>query len=128
MTERTRLTFRAKLMAIVGIAVLAFLLLVVASEVISKRLDRQLSTIQAQYLPKLVLEPELSSAFERLKRAFQDAVAAHDLEALAVTRSERARLLDRLAAAGAAVAPDDRASLLAALEDYDAAALDVSRR
>jgi PAS domain S-box-containing protein len=128
MIDRTRLTFRAKLMAVVGISTLGFLLLVVASEVISKRLDRQLATIQTQYLPKLVLEPELGSAFDRLRRGFQDAVAAHDAEALASTRSEMTTLLGRLADAGGAIAPEDRASLRAALEDYFAAALDVSRR
>jgi PAS domain S-box-containing protein len=115
-------------MSIVGIAALALVLLIVASGVVAKRAEVQLSAIQDRYLPKVVLQPELDASFERLRRGFQDAVAAHDAETLAITKNLKDRFLSQLAAAEGAVDPDDGAALRRALEDYYAAALDVSRR
>src|SRR5580658_3754579 len=115
-------------MSIVGIAALALVLLIVASGVVAKRAEVQLSAIQDRYLPKVVLQPELDGSFERLRRGFQDAVAARDAETLATTQTLKDRLLSQLAAAEGAVEPDDAAVLRRALEDYYAAALDVSRR
>jgi len=37
------------------------------------------------------LEPQLDGAFEKLRRGFQDAVAAHDAEALAATVQLKSR-------------------------------------
>jgi PAS domain S-box-containing protein len=115
-------------MSIVGIAALALVLLIVASGVVARRAEVQLSAIQDRYLPKVVLQPELDASFERLRRGFQDAVAAHDAETLAITKNLKDRFLSQLAAAEGAVEPDDGAALRRALEDYYAAALDVSRR
>lgn len=123
-----RVTFRAKLMGLVGIAALALLLLVVASAVITRREERQLSTIQERYVPKLELRPQLEGQLERIARSFQDAVAAHDLDALATTSQMKDGFLDRLAAAHDALDPSEAAALRGALEDYCAAAADVSRR
>jgi PAS domain S-box-containing protein len=123
-----RLTFRAKLMGIVGIAALAFVLLIIASGVLAGRVERQLSTIQDRYLPKVVLQPELDSALDRLRRGFQDAVAAHDTEALAGTRQLKSRFLEQLAAGHAVLNPGDSEALRHALEEYDETAFDVSRR
>jgi len=115
-------------MSIVGIAALALVLLIVASGVVARRAEVQLSAIQDRYLPKVVLQPELDASFERLRRGFQDAVAAHDPETLAITKNLKDRFLSQLAGAEGAVEPDDGAALRRALEDYYAAALDVSRR
>jgi PAS domain S-box-containing protein len=115
-------------MSIVGIAALALVLLIVASGVVARRAEVQLSAIQDRYLPKVVLQPELDASFERLRRGFQDAVAAHDAETLAITKNLEDRFLSQLAGAEGAVEPDDGAALRRALEDYYAAALDVSRR
>ena len=52
-----RLTFRTKLLAIVGIAAWAFLLLVVSSTLIGRRADEQVVSIRDQYVPKVELEP-----------------------------------------------------------------------
>jgi PAS domain S-box-containing protein len=123
-----RLTFRAKLLAIVGVAAAAFVLLIIASTLIARRVERQLAVIQERYLPKVVLQPQLDGAFEQLKRGFQDAVAAHDPDALAATRPLASRFLAQLDAARDAVEPEDRAALRAALEDYNSAAFEVSRR
>jgi PAS domain S-box-containing protein len=115
-------------MSIVGIAALALVLLIVASGVVARRAEVQLSAIQDRYLPKVVLQPELDASFERLRRGFQDAVSAHDAETLAITKNLKDRFLSQLAGAEGAVEPGDAAALRRALEDYYAAALDVSRR
>src|SRR6266481_1639667 len=94
-----RLTFRAKLIFIVGAAALAFVVLIVTSSVIASRVNQQLAAIQVRYVPKVELEPQLEGQFDRLRRALQDAVAAHDGDALDETREIKNGFLDRLAAA-----------------------------
>ena len=123
-----RLTFRLKLLGIVGVAAVAFLVILVAGAVIAGRVERQLVAIQRQYVPKLELQPQLEGQFERLQRGFQDAVAAHDLEALAATGDLKAKFLEQLSAAQDAVDPAEAAELRAGVESYFAAAHDVSRR
>jgi PAS domain S-box-containing protein len=123
-----RLTFRTTLMAIVGIATLALLLVILASSVAARQVERQLATVQGRYLPLVELEPQLTGAFERLRRGFQDAVAAHDTEALASVREFKDAFLARLDEAHGAVDPTDDAALRNALEEYYASAYDVSQR
>ena len=123
-----RLTFRAKLTAIVGTSALAFLVLVLASTLLSSRVQRELSNIEDHYVPRVELGPNLDTQFERLRRGFQDAVAARDVEALARTRELLSAFLDRLAAAHDAVDPVKATALRSAVEEYHAAAYEVSRR
>jgi PAS domain S-box-containing protein len=123
-----RLTFRTKLMGIVGIAAVAFLLLIAASTLIASRVEHQLETIQRRYLPRVELEPQLEAQLERIGRGFQDAVAARDTDALLATRELVARFFAQLAAAGDAVDPAEASALRSAVEDYYAAAHDVSLR
>jgi PAS domain S-box-containing protein len=125
---KLRLSFRATLMTIVGVTALAFILLIVASGVVATRVEKQLSSIQNRYLPKVVLRPELEGAFDRLRRGFQDAVAAHDLEMLQATKAEKERFLQHLADARQSVDPEDDRALRQALDEYYSAAFDVSRR
>src|ERR1041385_5568023 len=94
-----RLTFRAKLVAIVGAAALAFVVIIVTGSIIASRVSQKLTSIQDRYVPKVELEPQLESTFERLRRGLQDAVAARDGDALDGTRDVRDELLDHLAAA-----------------------------
>ena len=124
----TQLTFRAKLIALVGLAALSLLLLVGASAWIARRVDRQLDTIQKRYVPKVDLEPRLEGQFDRLRRAFQDAVAIRDDDALAATQEQRTQFLAQLDAAHDAVDASDGAALRHSFEDYYATAYDVSRR
>ena len=56
-----RLTFRAKLMSFVAIEALAFIRVLAAGSSIGKRVESQLSRIQESYLPKVELEPKLTS-------------------------------------------------------------------
>ena len=70
-----RLSFRAKLNAIVGTAAFALIALIVAGAITSSRTE-SLADIQQRHLPKLELGPKLEGEFDRLQRALQDAVAA----------------------------------------------------
>ncbi|HEY5090755.1 MAG TPA: response regulator, partial [Polyangia bacterium] len=123
-----RFSFRAKLIAIVGTAASALLVLVAASTAISARTEQQLAALQERHLPRLQLGPQLGGDFEQLKRALQDAVAARDPEAVAATRAIETRFLDRLDGAGAALTLGQAAVLRSAMDDYYLAAIDVSRR
>jgi PAS domain S-box-containing protein len=123
-----RLTFRATVAGIVGIATVALLLVILASAAAARHVELQLVAVQERYLPKVELEPQLNASFERLRRSFQDAVAARDGEALAATADLKAAFLALLAHAGPAVPAADATSLRKALEDYYASAYDVARR
>jgi signal transduction histidine kinase len=123
-----RLTFRSKVMVIVGVTALAFLMLIAAGALISSRVERQLATIQRHHLPKVDLETHLESQFERLRRAFQDAVAIRDIDGLRGTIELKTRFLEQLDAAANALDPGATAALRSALADYYASAYDVSQR
>src|SRR2546429_1872 len=102
-----RLTFRTKLLAIVGTTALAFLLLMVAGALIANRVEQQLTSIQEHYVPRVELGPNLDRWFERLRRGLQDAVAAHDSEALAATQKLKTQFLEQLTAARDVVDPTE---------------------
>jgi CheY-like chemotaxis protein/Skp family chaperone for outer membrane proteins len=87
-----------------------------------------MALVQERLLPKVELGPRLDAQFERLRRALQDAVAAHDPEALAATRELKDGLLQQLAAARASVDPTEANRLKQAVDDYYGAAANVSRR
>ena len=123
-----RIMFRWKLLGIVGIAALAFVLIIAASSLLAGRVQRQLGAIQRRYVPRVELEPQLEGQLERIGRAFQDAVAARDMEALEATRDLVTDFLDRLTAAKDATEPADSAELRRAIDAYWTAAHDVSRR
>jgi signal transduction histidine kinase len=123
-----RLTFRAKLMAIVGIAALAFLLLIAAGSLIGAGVELQLATIQTRYLPRVGLEARLDGEFDRIRREFQDAVAMRDTDELSAIVEMKRHIVEQLDGASGAVDPADAAALRSALEDYLFAARDVSRR
>src|SRR5260370_35438424 len=81
-----RVSLRAKLTKIVWASAVAFLVLILASTLRSRRAAQELITIEERYLPRVELGPKLDTHFARLRRSFQDAVAARDLDALARTR------------------------------------------
>jgi CheY-like chemotaxis protein/signal transduction histidine kinase len=123
-----RITLRATLTAIVAASAAAFLVLTLASDLLTRRVERELINIQERYVPKVELGPRLDAQFERIHRGFQDAVAAHDAEALAATREVKNDLLSQLATARDVVSPADAAALSSAIEEYFSATHDVSRR
>ena len=121
-------TFRAKLIAIVSTAAVAFIVLIAASSFISGKVREELVRVKNRYLPRVELGPQLTAQFERLQRAFQDSVAAHDADALDETRQLREQLLRQLADAGPVLDPGKAAVLRNEIEEYYATAYDVSRR
>src|SRR5581483_4137592 len=123
-----RLTFRAKLAVLVVITGTAFLLIIVAEDLITRRVESQLAKIQQRYLPKVDLEPRLGAELERISRGHQDAVASRDLDSLHATAELEARFFDELDSARAAVDPQEADDLRRAAKDYTAAGRDVSRR
>jgi CheY-like chemotaxis protein/signal transduction histidine kinase len=123
-----RLTIRGKLGAIMAAAAVAFGVLVVGTELIATRLQAEVDAIQGRYLPKMDLGPRLEAEFEGARRGFQDAVAAHDLDALTETRDRKNTLLEQIAAAHDVLDATQTAALARAIDDYFAAAFDVSRR
>src|SRR5882757_5918364 len=123
-----RLTIRTKLGAIVVAAMLAFGVLVVGTDLIANRMQSDIETIQGRYVPKMDLGPRLEAEFEASRRGFQDAVATHDLEALAETRDRKTLMLEQLSAARDFLDPQQAAAVARALEDHFSAAFDVSRR
>jgi CheY-like chemotaxis protein len=123
-----RMTFRTKLLAIVGTAALAFVALTAVSAVMADRVDRQLVTIEQSYVPKVELGPQLEALFDQLRRAFQDAVAARDGDALEATRDLRNVLLDRVVSARDLLAHEEAGALRNAIEDYYTSGYDISRR
>ena len=125
---RLSLSLRAKLIAVVGIAAFAFLVLITASTLIGRQTEHELTTIQKTLLPKVELAPRLDAQFERLRRSLQDAVAAFDPEALARTSEVKDSLVEQLAAARQALDPTEVDKLRRAIDDYYGTALDVSRR
>ena len=122
------MSFRARLIVIAGTAAAALIGLLVAGMVTSRYTAQRMDDIQERYLPKLELGPRLGGQLERLQRAFQDAVAARDADALVATRADETRLLDELNAAVPALTVGQVVAVRGALDDYYQSALDVSRR
>jgi CheY-like chemotaxis protein/signal transduction histidine kinase len=122
------LTFRTKLVLLVGAAAAAFVVLIVVGTLSERRVERQLEVIQARYVPKVELGPQLENSFEHLRHALQDAVATQDPDTLAGTRQALQHFLDQLAAAREAVPAAESAALRSAVQDYYASAYDIARR
>jgi CheY-like chemotaxis protein len=122
------LSFRSKLFLIVTVSATAILFIVVVSTVLLMRQAARLDDLERRLVPKLELGPKLESDFERLRRRMQDAVAAQDPEALAVTIAGKDALIAELGRAEGVIAPADAASLRHAIAAYHATAYDVSQR
>jgi CheY-like chemotaxis protein/signal transduction histidine kinase len=121
-------TFRAKLLLIVSMALLALLLVLVVSASIGVRQSRELTDVQARLVPKAELGPRIEAEFERLSRGMQDAVAAQDQTLLDATTERKTALFDEITQAGPALDPAAAAALRWSVQDYYESARDVSRR
>jgi CheY-like chemotaxis protein/signal transduction histidine kinase len=121
-------TFRAKLFAIFGAALLALLSVLIVSAVMGVRQNHELDQVQGRLVPRTELGPRVEAEFERLARGMQDAVAAQDLAALDATGDRKTALFELLAGASAAVDPAAAASVRWAVQDYYQTAYGVSRR
>jgi len=123
-----RVSFRAKLLAIVGAAAVALLMLAVADAVITWQVESRITVLHQRYLPRVELGPKLSSDFVKLTRGLQDAVAARDTDALEATKELERAFVQHLEEARPALDAQDVTALRTGLEDYYQAAYDVSRR
>jgi PAS domain S-box-containing protein len=123
-----RVSLRAKVMTVVAVTAVAFASLVGASELVARRVQHQLYAIREHYVPRVELEPGLTGQLERMERAFQDAVASHDVDALDAVGELRQAFLAELVAAQGALDAKAADELRIALASYCAAADDVSRR
>ncbi|HTA21246.1 MAG TPA: ATP-binding protein, partial [Polyangia bacterium] len=90
--------------------------------------EAELAKIEGRYLPRVDLQPRLEAQLERLQRAYQDAVAAHDLDAVAAANQIRDVFLEQLAGASTALDAAQAGALRAALDAYTRAAAALSRR
>jgi len=120
--------FRNKLFLIAGASVFAVLLLIAVGIVTGARVDQQIGSIEARYVPMLELGPQVESAFDRVRRQMQDAVAAQDKESLAATQIAKARLMALLDEARPIMTGSDATAVRIAVEEYYATALAVSSR
>ena len=123
-----RLTFRAKLIALVAVEALAVIAMLLASSLSERQVDRELHSMRQRLLPRIALKPQLEASFERVSRSFQDAASAREPDRLDDARRHQQALLDQLAAAGDAISAPARAELRTAFHDYYVAANAVSRQ
>jgi signal transduction histidine kinase len=123
-----RLTLRTKMIIMVGMTVGSFLLLIVVGMVLHARVIKQLGEIRDSYLPMVELAPRVEGEFEHLRRGFQDAVAAQDIEALRATNEYREALMKILTSSGGSLEPKEISALKELVDDYYNAAFDLSKR
>jgi CheY-like chemotaxis protein len=123
-----RLTFRAKLLLIVGATAFALALVIAVSTLIGVQEERRLSDVESRLLPKLELGPELEANFNGLVRHLHDAVAAQDIEILGESRALMSQLTRRVTEARGVLEPGVADQLLGQLEKYYQVAFEVSRR
>jgi signal transduction histidine kinase len=122
-----RLSLRTRLAALVGAGALGFVLIVIVGVLIDRRVQIELLNVQRRYVPKVELGPRLTTQFERVRRGFQDAVAAHDAETLATTRLAVDQLM-ALATADDTLSAADAETLRWALGQYQTLGMNVSER
>lgn len=123
-----KLTFRAKLTAIIVLMTLAFGSVLVISTWLGWREARALEDVEGRMVPKLELGPRLEAQFEHLRQSMQDAVAAQDPAALDESIQQRNAFIASVSGAGPALTPAEAAQLRHAVTAYHETAYNVSRR
>ncbi|MFZ5891573.1 MAG: response regulator [Myxococcota bacterium] len=122
------ISFRAKLIAMLATALLAFCTVLVGSALIGERQAADLADVERRLIPKLELGPRLEAQFERLTRSYQNAVSAQDSAGLETAWQLRNDLFESIRQSGAVLEPSAAAALQWAIQDYSTLANDVSRR
>jgi HAMP domain-containing protein len=122
------MSFPRKLFLIVGTTAFAFLLVIIAGVFSAERVNNQIQSIEARYLPMMELAPKLEAELEEIEIGFRDAVSAQDREALDATRESRDELLALLERAEKVMRPGDPASVRAAITAYYDSGYGVSAR
>lgn len=122
------LSFRNKLIAIVAAAAAGFLTLLVVNVVLSRKVIRQIDSVEEVYIPKMELRPTLERKLEDITRGMQDAVAAGDVEKLAEVKRDRDEFLAKLESARGFIDDAEAEKLRVALERYHETANSISVR
>src|SRR5688572_13224948 len=103
---RLRFTIRARLLILVASTLLAFAVVMVTSMYVTRDVLNQLTRVESQQIPKLELAPQMLAELTALRRSYQDAIAAHDNDALERNPvALRDRLLAHLTEAKAVLDP-----------------------
>jgi CheY-like chemotaxis protein len=123
-----RVTFRAKLLLIVGSATVAILGVLLGSTWIGVAQLADLDYVEARLVPRLELEPKLRSGFDQLRQALQDAVAAQDGAALEAASGRMKDLIAMVNGAGPVIDSDRALELRLAAQDYHETAQGIARR
>jgi CheY-like chemotaxis protein/signal transduction histidine kinase/HAMP domain-containing protein len=122
------ITFRAKLLLIVGTAVLALCAVLLGSAFIAERQAADLQNVEGRLIPKLEIGPRLEAHFERLTLTYQNAVATRNSSALSASWGMRDELFELIRAGSSVLEPAAAASLRWAIQDYAVQAHEVSKR
>ncbi len=123
-----RLTRRTGLVIIVGLAILGGVLVATSGAIADIKVRDSLLTIRELYLPKMKLGPKLDAQLEKIKRGFQDAVAAQDPEVLNTTHMWVDEVSEIVASAQPSVSSSDAGAIRNAFKNFYDAGLAVSRR
>lgn len=121
-------TFRVKLVLIIGAAALALLGVATGSALIGARQTQGLADVEGHLVPKLRVGPELTAQFRQLTRAMEEAVAAQDHTALDATEPIRDRLFEVIGSNTEVLGSGDAAALRWAIQDYYQVARNISER
>jgi len=121
-------SLRSRLLLIFGTAALALVVMLAGSAWIGAGQTRDLRDVEDRLVPKLELGPKLEGAFEHMRQAMQDAVAAQDTPELEATLELRNQLFDLIASTHGVIDPNDAALLRWTIHDYYDVSHDVSRR
>jgi signal transduction histidine kinase/DNA-binding response OmpR family regulator len=122
------MSLRNKLAAIVVSIALASVAVIVMSTLATQQVRDRLAEIEQQQIPRLELGPQLDADFVALRRAYQDAVGAHDADALERTSELRDQLLARLDRGRDVLDPALSGLFRVALMEYHESAVSTSRR
>jgi len=94
--EAVTFSLQRRLQGVVAVAATALALMAGVGVYSAHEVAQDLERIQVRIIPRLELRPRLESGFERLSRAFHDAVAARDSDLLEIASTRRQSILDDL--------------------------------
>src|SRR5262245_8208296 len=91
-----RLRFQTKILLLPVVAAMAFLAVILVTLVLGRQSDARLREIERGHFPALLASRDLTELLDRTQRAYQDAAAAQEAEAIAAGDALGARFVGRL--------------------------------
>lgn len=104
------LSFRGKLMLLIGVSGTGFAVVLAISIVLGNRSNDLLDRVHDGYYPAVAASEQLLQQLTNVQRSLQDTVAATDLSALEATSAQRAAFLQQQIFSGRATPPAELAS------------------